>query len=155
MYFLEKVNTALQNLENHKVLLKDPVRPNEGPWLVMDPVWGSSCVPWVPWYDFWCLECKNMAYIADFHLWAIWLPRMIKDSETPVWLGLKHILRSLIFPWNTLEAPLKLDWTAFEKSLNYPLYFYEILLIHPQNTLQSSLWHSTNFHVTTASLKIP
>ena len=30
MYFLEKVNTALQNLENHKVLLKDPVRPNEG-----------------------------------------------------------------------------------------------------------------------------
>ena len=46
--FLEKVNTALQNLENHKVLLKDPVRPNEGPWLVMDPVEGSSCVPRVP-----------------------------------------------------------------------------------------------------------
>ena len=41
--FLEKVNTALQNLENQKVLLKDPVRPNEGPWLVMDPVGGSSC----------------------------------------------------------------------------------------------------------------
>ena len=35
MYFLEKVNTALQNLENHKVLLKDPLGPNEGPWLVM------------------------------------------------------------------------------------------------------------------------
>ena len=33
--FLEKVNTALQNLENHKVHLKDPVRPNEGPRLVM------------------------------------------------------------------------------------------------------------------------
>ena len=33
-----------------------------------------------------------MAYIADFHLWAIWpTPRMIKDSETPVWLGLKKI----------------------------------------------------------------
>ena len=30
-FFLEKVNTALQNLENHKVLFKDPVRPNEGP----------------------------------------------------------------------------------------------------------------------------
>ena len=30
--FLEKVNTALQNLENHKVLLKDPVRPIEGPY---------------------------------------------------------------------------------------------------------------------------
>jgi len=29
--FLEKVNTALENLENHKVLLKDPVKPNEGP----------------------------------------------------------------------------------------------------------------------------
>ena len=28
--FLVKVNTALQDLENHKVLLKDPVRPNEG-----------------------------------------------------------------------------------------------------------------------------
>ena len=38
MYFLEKVNTVLQNLEKHKVLLKDPVRPNEGPRLVMDPV---------------------------------------------------------------------------------------------------------------------
>ena len=45
MYFLEKVKTALQNLENHKVLLKDPVGTNEGPWLVMDPVGGSSCVP--------------------------------------------------------------------------------------------------------------
>ena len=43
--FLEKVNTALQNLEYHKVLLKDPVGPNEGPWLVMDPVKGSSFVP--------------------------------------------------------------------------------------------------------------
>ena len=38
MYFIEKVKMALQNLENHKVLLKDPVRPNEGPWLVIDPV---------------------------------------------------------------------------------------------------------------------
>ena len=46
--FLEKVNTALQKLENPKVLLKDPVRPNEGPWLVMDPVGGSSGVPTVP-----------------------------------------------------------------------------------------------------------
>ena len=48
MNFLEKLKTALQNLENHKVLLKDPVRPNEGPWLVMDPDGGSSCVPKVP-----------------------------------------------------------------------------------------------------------
>ena len=31
IFFLEKVNTALQKLENPKVLLKDPVRPNEGP----------------------------------------------------------------------------------------------------------------------------
>ena len=30
-FFFEKVNTALRNLEYHKVLLKDPVRPNEGP----------------------------------------------------------------------------------------------------------------------------
>ena len=91
MYFLEKVKTALKNLENHKVLSKEPVGPNEGPWLVMDPVGGSLCVPWVPSYDFLCLEYKNMAYIADFHLWAIWPPpRMIKDSETPVWLGLSE-----------------------------------------------------------------
>ena len=48
IFFLEKVNAALQNLDNHKVLLKDPVRSNEGPWLVMDPVGGSSCVPRVP-----------------------------------------------------------------------------------------------------------
>ena len=48
MCFLEKVKIALQNLKNHKVLLKEPVGPNEGPWLVMDPVRGSSCVPRVP-----------------------------------------------------------------------------------------------------------
>ena len=89
---LDKLNRALQNLENHKVLLKNPVRPNEGPWLLVDPVGGSACVPRVPWYDFSCLECRNMAYIPDFHLWAIWPPRMIKDFETPVWLGLKVIL---------------------------------------------------------------
>ena len=46
--FLEKVNTALQNLENQKVLLKDPVRPSEGPWLGMDLVGGSYFVPRVP-----------------------------------------------------------------------------------------------------------
>ena len=43
IYLLKKVNTALQNLENHKDLLKDPVGPNDGPWLVIDPVGGSSC----------------------------------------------------------------------------------------------------------------
>ena len=29
----------------YKVLLKDPVECNEGPWLVIDLVWVSSCVP--------------------------------------------------------------------------------------------------------------
>ena len=48
MHILEKVKTALQYVENHKVLLKDLVGPNEGPWLVVDPVGGSSCVPRVP-----------------------------------------------------------------------------------------------------------
>ena len=48
MYFLEKVKTTLQNLKNHNVLLKDPVGPNEGPWLVIGPAGGSSCVPRVP-----------------------------------------------------------------------------------------------------------
>ena len=33
--FFEKLNTALQNLKNNKVLLKDPLRRNEGPWLEM------------------------------------------------------------------------------------------------------------------------
>ena len=33
----------LNNLKNHKVLLKDTVRPNEGPWLGMDPV-GAALV---------------------------------------------------------------------------------------------------------------
>ena len=41
MHYFKMVNTALQNLENHKVLLKNPVRPNEGPWLAMDPVGGA------------------------------------------------------------------------------------------------------------------
>ena len=45
MSFLEKVKTALQNPETHMVLLKDPVGPNEGPWLVTDPVGGNFCVP--------------------------------------------------------------------------------------------------------------
>ena len=44
--FFKKIHTALQNLKNRKVLLKDPVGPNEGPWLVMEPVGG--CVPRVP-----------------------------------------------------------------------------------------------------------
>ena len=35
MYLLEKVKTALKNIENHKV--------NKGPWLVMDPV-GAALV---------------------------------------------------------------------------------------------------------------
>ena len=53
--FSKKVKKALHNIESQKVLLKEPVMPNEGPWLVMDPVGGSSCVPRV---------------------------RLIKDSET-------------------------------------------------------------------------
>ena len=54
-----------------------------------------------------------MANIADFHLWAIWLPppRMIKDSETPVWLGLSTE--------NGLALFLGLRNTEDEKSGNY------------------------------------
>ena len=37
VFFVEK---ALQNFENHIVLLKDPVGPNEELWLVIDPVGG-------------------------------------------------------------------------------------------------------------------
>ena len=50
MCFLEKVKLALKNLENHKVLLKDPVGSNEEPCLVMDPVGVESCVPRIPPY---------------------------------------------------------------------------------------------------------
>ena len=45
MFFFEKVSTALQNLKNHKVLLKDPIGYNEGLRLAMDPVGVSSYVP--------------------------------------------------------------------------------------------------------------
>ena len=119
---LDKLNRALQNLENHKVLLKNPVRPNEGPWLGMDPVGGSSFVPRVPWEDFWCLECKNMANITDFHLWAIPpLPRLIEDSKTPAWSGLSALATSYPFlpvfnhsypvlPTLTRSYPIYLRW---------------------------------------------
>ena len=45
MYFVEKVKTAQENLETHKVFLKDSVGSNEGPWLVTEPVGVSSLVP--------------------------------------------------------------------------------------------------------------
>ena len=41
---LEMVNTALHNLENRKVLLKDLVGPNEEPRLAMGPVGGSPLI---------------------------------------------------------------------------------------------------------------
>ena len=68
--FLEKVNWALQNLENYMFLFAGPCRAQ---WRTMDgqgPCRGSFCVRRVPWYEFWCLECKKMANIADFFLWA-------------------------------------------------------------------------------------
>ena len=86
MYFLEKVKTVLQNLENPKVHLKDPIGPNEGPWLVMDPVGGSSCVPRVPWYDFWCLYGQYSQFFPLGHLPPP--PCLFKDSKMPAWLGL-------------------------------------------------------------------
>ena len=67
--------------------------PNEGPWQVMGTVGGSTCVPRVPWYDFWCLECKNIANIVNFPLWLranLPLPSLIKDSETSAWWGLSY-----------------------------------------------------------------
>ena len=81
--FLGKVKTALQNHENHKDLLKDPVRPNEEPWLVMDLVGGSSCVPRVPRF----LMFRMPKYGQYSHL----APPLIKDYETPAWLGLRSI----------------------------------------------------------------
>ena len=38
------------------------------------PVGVSSSVPRVPWYDFCCLEYKNIAHTANFLLWAICPP---------------------------------------------------------------------------------
>ena len=57
----------------------------EGPRLVSDPLGVGFCVLRDPWYGFCCLECKNIAYIADF-LW-------IRYSETPVWWGLNLCLK--------------------------------------------------------------
>ena len=64
------------------IYFRGPVGSMEGPRLVSDPMGVGSCVLRVPWYGFCCLECKNIAYIADF-LW-------IRYSETPVWWGLRE-----------------------------------------------------------------
>ena len=73
------------------VYCRSPVGSMEGPRQVSDYLWLGFCVLRVPWYDFCCLECKNIAYIVDFLRWAIWPPpRLIKDSETPVWWGLRQ-----------------------------------------------------------------
>ena len=107
MNFLEKVNTALQNLENHKVLLKDPVRRNEGPWLGMDLDGASSFVPRVPWLDFWCLKCKNMVNITNFHLWAIPSLAWLSILKRPAWLRLSTLAPSYPYlPALTHSYPL-------------------------------------------------
>ena len=87
--FCRKGKTGWQILKNHKVLLKDPVGSNKGSRLVMDPLGVSSCVSRVPWYAVCCLECKNIANIANFLCWANFpLSHLIKDSQTSVWWGL-------------------------------------------------------------------
>ena len=58
-------------LKNHEVQLRGHVGSIEGPRLVLDPIGVSSSVPRVPWYDFWCLECKNITHTANFLLRAI------------------------------------------------------------------------------------
>ena len=45
MYFVKKLEIAL---ENQIVLLKDPVGPNDGPRLAMDPLVVRSCVSGAP-----------------------------------------------------------------------------------------------------------
>ena len=69
------------------IYFRGPVGSMEGPRLDSDPIGVGSCVLRVPWYGFCCLECKNIAYIVDLLWWSIW----IKDSETPIWWGLKDI----------------------------------------------------------------
>ena len=65
-----------------------PVGSIEGPWLVLDPMGVSSSIPRVPWYDFCCLECKNIAHRKNYLLWAICPPPpphgLFKDSDIPV-----------------------------------------------------------------------
>ena len=61
MYILEKISTALKNRENHKVFLKDCVRPNEEPWLANGSTGESPCVPRVHCYYFQLLDvCQNV-----------------------------------------------------------------------------------------------
>ena len=66
-------NCSGKILEN-KVQLRGPVGSIEGQRLAQDPMGVSSSVPRVPWYDFCCLEYKNIAHTANFLLWAIWPP---------------------------------------------------------------------------------
>ena len=88
----------------------------------------------------------------------------LKNTQNILELTLKQ-------SWNFIEALKKLLnflWSSLKHSRSthktwsnrlwifckYPLNFCQILLIHPQNALPSSLQHSPNFHETTPSLKI-
>ena len=111
MHFLEKVKTALQNFENHKVLWKGPVRPNEGPWLVMDPVRGSSCVPRVPWFLMFRMQkygpysrFSPVGHLA--HRWksetpVFWNARMVRVNmfKHAYPIGLTYNAQNLIRPF--------------------------------------------------------
>ena len=86
MYFVEKVKTGWQILENHKVVQKDPVRSNKGSRLIMDHLGVSSCLFRTPLYAFCCLECKDIAKIANILCGANMHPtRLIRDSQTFAW----------------------------------------------------------------------
>ena len=62
-----------------------------------------------------------MAYIADFHLWAIWPPpSMIKDSEMPVWLGLRI--------WHKMESYAPIRYATISRNALYTGYLLSHLL---------------------------
>ena len=53
--FCRNGTIARQNIKNNKVPLQGPEGSIQGPWLVLDPMEVSTCVPKVPWYAFCCL----------------------------------------------------------------------------------------------------
>ena len=73
-----RARPQLDNMRPASSILRSPVGSMEGPRLVSDPMGVSSCVLRVPWYGFCCLECKNIADIANFLCGA--------DLPPPAWL---------------------------------------------------------------------
>ena len=69
----------------------------------------------------------------DTQILEPWAQGIMRQNHDTSLKHLKHFSTSLKLLWKSLKAFLKLAWTTFETSLEYPLNFFEIPpLIHPQ-----------------------